>query len=212
MEILTDNKSLPHPKTADQDGLVAIGGRLTVQRLIEAYYKGIFPWYNEDQPVLWFSPDPRMVLFPDYFKVSKSMRSLFRKKAFQVTFNTCFTEVIHACASIPRSGQEGTWITPDMTEAYHKLYNAGLVLSVEVWNDKNLVGGLYGVYLKEKHIFCGESMFSLQSNASKYGFISMVQALKKKGVLLIDCQVYTDHLASLGAIEIPRADFLKYLE
>ena len=212
MFILTENKDLPKPETADMDGLVAMGGNLSKNRLLEAYYKGIFPWFNEDQPILWFSPDPRMVLFPNDLKISKSMRSLFRKNTFSVTYNTSFKKVIQACATAKRKNQDGTWITSEMIIAYCRLYENGHILSTEVWNDNRLVGGLYGVYLKEKGVFCGESVISLQSNASKYGFISLVQKLAKEGLRLIDCQMYTEHLASLGAVEIPRDEFLEYLE
>lgn len=210
--ILTENKDLPKPEIADIDGLVAMGGNLSKERLLEAYNKGIFPWYSENQPILWFSPDPRMVLFPDNLKISKSMRSLFRKNTFNVTYNTNFKKVIRACATAKRKNQDGTWITSDMIVAYRRLYENGHVLSTEVWNENKLVGGLYGVYLKEKGVFCGESMFSLQSNASKYGFISLVQKLRKEDLRLIDCQMYTEHLASLGAVEISRDEFLGYLE
>ncbi|UZO81615.1 leucyl/phenylalanyl-tRNA--protein transferase [Aquimarina sp. ERC-38] len=212
MFFLNNTDTLPDPSFANDDGLVAVGGTLTSQRLLEAYHKGIFPWYSEGQPVLWFSPDPRMVLLPEYLKISKSMRSLFKNNAFEVTYNTCFSEVIRACATVYRKDQVGTWITDDMIVAYEKLYNAGHVLSVEVWKDQELVGGLYGVYLKEKRVYCGESMFSYQSNASKYGFISLVRKLETENIKLIDCQMYTDHLASLGAFEIPRSEFLKFLE
>ncbi|GGX08086.1 leucyl/phenylalanyl-tRNA--protein transferase [Aquimarina muelleri] len=212
MYILTDIIRFPPVTYADSDGLLAIGGDLSVDRLLVAYNKGIFPWYSEDQPILWFSPDPRMVLFPSELKVSKSMRQIIRKNQFKVTFNEDFESVVHNCATINRTGQDGTWITTDMQKAYKKLYEMGRVISVEVWHDKKLVGGLYGIWLKEKGVFCGESMFSKVSNASKYGFITLVERLKEKEIKLIDCQVYTDHLASLGAREITRAAFMKYLE
>lgn len=179
---------------------------------MSAYYRGIFPWYDESQPVLWWCPDPRMVLFPKKLKVSKSMRSLLHKKAFQVTYNQDFEAVIENCAEIPRKGQHGTWITPEMKQAYIELRRLGFAVSVEVWQEGDLVGGLYGVYLREKKVFCGESMFTRVSNASKYGFITLVRKLAESGVELIDCQVYTAHLESLGAEEIPREDFLKYLQ
>ncbi len=212
MYILTDIIRFPPVTYADNDGLLAIGGDLSVNRLLKAYNSGIFPWYSEEQPILWFSPDPRMVLFPSELKISKSMRQLIRKNQFEVTFNTNFESVINNCATINRLGQDGTWITGDMQQAYKKLYEMGYAVSVEVWQDKELVGGLYGIWLKEKRVFCGESMFSKVSNASKYGFITLVEWLEEKNIKLIDCQVYTDHLASLGAREITRAAFMKYLE
>ncbi len=212
MYILTDLIKFPPATHADIDGLLAIGGDLSVDRLLEAYNNGIFPWYSIDQPILWFSPNPRMVLFPEELKISKSMHQLIRKNEFKVTFNKDFEGVIHNCASIKRSDQEGTWITSEMQKAYAKLHQLGYVISVEVWKNQALVGGLYGVWLEDKKIFCGESMFSKVSNASKYGFIKLVEWLVSKNVRLIDCQVYTDHLASLGAREIPREEFLKFLK
>lgn len=211
MNILNPGLPFPSVEEADADGLLAVGGELTVSRLLSAYRSGIFPWYDSSQPILWWSPDPRMVLFPEKLKVSKSMRQLLRKQAFEVTFNQNFEEVIHACASINREGQGGTWITPEMSNAYIQLHRDGHACSVEVWKNKELVGGLYGVFLKEKGIFCGESMFSRASNASKYGFIKWVQHLRGEGVKLIDCQLHTPHLESLGAEEIPRQEFLKHL-
>src|SRR5690625_832513 len=153
-----------------------------------------------------------MVLFPEDLKVSKSMRKLFRRNSFQVTYNQDFERVMQNCADIYRPGQEGTWIMPEMIEAYTKLHQMGYAYSVEVWKKKELVGGLYGIFLKDKKVFCGESMFTKESNASKYGFISLVKKLKAKGVELIDCQIYSEHLESLGAEEIPRTEFLKYLK
>lgn len=197
---------------ANPDGLLAMGGDLSVERLLDAYNHGIFPWYDASEPILWWSPDPRMVLFPENLKVSKSMKQLLKRDALQVTYNRDFSAVIDNCASIRRDGQNGTWITPDIKEAYLKLHHLGIVQSVEVWQDSELVGGLYGIYLKEKKIFCGESMFAKVSNASKYGFITYVNKLKTEGIKLIDCQIYTGHLNSLGALEIPRKEFLKYLK
>ncbi len=212
MYILTSTIEFPPVHKANHDGLLAIGGDLSVERLLKAYRSGIFPWYNEDEPILWFSPDPRMVLFPSEIKVSKSMRQLIRRGAFEVRFNTNFNQVIEHCAVIKRPDQEGTWITEDMKEAYKKLHALGYAISVEVWEHSDLVGGLYGVLLEDKKVFCGESMFSKVSNASKYGFIKLIEWLEKKDIKLIDCQVYTDHLASLGAREIPRDQFLEYLQ
>ena len=212
MFILSDSIDFPPVGYANADGLLALGGDLSVDRLIKAYHSGIFPWYNEGEPILWFCPDPRMVLFPDELRISKSMRQLLRRNAFTVTFNTNFDGVIENCATVNRPDQYGTWITNDMQEAYKKLHKIGYAISVEVWKDNDLVGGLYGVLLKEKKVFCGESMFAKASNASKYGFIHLVDWLQQKEVKLIDCQVYTDHLASLGAREIERKDFLHYLK
>ncbi|MCF4100418.1 leucyl/phenylalanyl-tRNA--protein transferase [Gillisia sp. M10.2A] len=202
----------PSVDQANEDGLLAIGGDLSAGRLLYAYNHGIFPWYDASQPILWWSPDPRMVLFPKKLKVSKSMKQLLKKETFKVTYNIAFKEVAANCATIKREDQDGTWITSEMQEAYSKLHTLGSVLSVEVWLEGGLVGGLYGVYLKEKKIFCGESMFSKVSNASKYGFIKLVEKLKEEGVKLIDCQVYTPHLESLGAEEISREEFLKFLK
>lgn len=211
MHLLDDTFSFPHPELTHETGILAIGGDLSPERLILAYQNGIFPWYSDDEPLLWWSPDPRMVLFPDELKVSKSMRKLFRDQKFKVTFNQDFESVIRACAEIPRQDQDGTWITEEMIQSYLKLHQLGYAQSVEVYENEKLVGGLYGIYLKEKAIFCGESMFTKVSNASKYGFISLIKKLKEEGVQLIDCQIYTAHLASLGAKEISREAFLSYL-
>ena len=205
-------QNFPPVEMANEDGLLAIGGDLSVNRLIDAYGHGIFPWYEASQPVLWYSPDPRMVLFPENLKVSKSMKKLLDKESFRVTFNENFEAVIINCAAIPRSGQMGTWITPALKEAFLKLHRLGIAQSVEVWQENKLVGGLYGMYLRDKKVFCGESMFAKVSNASKYGFIKWVEHLKTEGIKLIDCQVYTAHLESLGAQEIRRSEFLKYLK
>lgn len=210
--ILNNFIAFPSVSKADEDGLLAIGGDLSVPRLLHAYHHGIFPWYDEDQPILWFSPDPRMILFPNELKISKSMKQLLRRNTFTVTFNKDFEKVISNCASISRTDQLGTWITPDMKKAYMALHKMGYATSVEVWKDSELVGGLYGVWLKDKKVFCGESMFSKVSNASKYGFIKLVEFLKQHEVKLIDCQVHTNHLESLGAKEIPRDDFMKFLK
>ena len=212
MFFLGKHITFPPVDFADEQGLLALGGDLSVDRLIYAYQQGIFPWYNEGQPILWFCPDPRMVLFPEELKVSKSMRQILRSNIFQVTFNQDFKSVIENCSTIYRPGQNGTWITDEMKEAYIELYNSNIAMSVEVWQDNDLVGGLYGVWLKDKGVFCGESMFTKVSNASKFGFIKLVHKLKEEGVTLFDCQVYTEHLASLGAREIPRKEFLKFLK
>ena len=208
---LQPQDDFPSVEEATEEGLLAFGGDLSPDRLLTAYTRGIFPWYEPGQPVLWWSPNPRMVLFPENLRISKSMRQLLKKQVFNVSCNQAFSEVIDKCASITRPGQNGTWITPEMKEAYLALHKQGIATSVEVWQEKELVGGLYGIYLKEKKIFCGESMFAKVSNASKFGFIKWVQQLQREGVELIDCQIHTPHLESLGAAEIPRSVFLEYL-
>jgi len=176
-----------------------------------AYHSGIFPWFNEGQMALWWSPDPRMVLKPEEVHVSKSMRKVLRDDTFRVTYNQRFLEVILHCKRMKRKEQDDTWITNAMVAAYLKLHEMGHCISVEVWQNDQLVGGLYGIDLKDKGIFCGESMFSKVSNASKVGFITLSRKLTQQNYRLIDCQMYTDHLATLGAAEIPREDFLTYL-
>ena len=204
--------SFPDPRDASRDGLLAYGGALTPERLLLAYNSGIFPWYNEDDPVLWWSPDPRMILIPENLKVSKSLKKTIASQKFTVTFNTAFEEIINQCAKVERDGQEGTWITSEMLEAYNNLHELGHTLSVAVWFEEKLVGGLYGIDLKDKKIFCGESMFALMSDASKVGFYYLVEHLKIEKYKLIDCQVHTAHLESLGAKEIDRLTFLSYLD
>lgn len=212
MYFIQPDENFPPVTYADEEGLLAVGRDLSPARIKDAYYKGIFPWYNEGQPVLWWSPDPRMILFPINLKISKSMRPYLNQNKFQVTFNKEFEKVIENCGKVDRKGQEGTWITSEIKENYLQLHQEGLAHSVEVWDRNALVGGLYGIYLKDKQVFCGESMFAKASNASKFGFIKLVQRLDEEGVELIDCQVYTSHLESLGAEEIPRSEFLQYLE
>jgi len=212
MYLLTDEIIFPHPSEADANGLVAIGGDLSSERLIHAYNNGIFPWFNDDEPLLWWSPDPRMVLFPKELRVSKSMKVVLKKQTFKITFNTAFERVIQQCAQVKRDDQDDTWITNDMTEAYIKLHKQGIATSVEVWQNEALVGGLYGIDLKDKKVFCGESMFSTVSNASKAAFITLVQELKTKEYSVIDCQMHTKHLESLGAREISRDEFLKHIQ
>lgn len=212
MRYLLADTPFPHPSEASQEGLLAYGGDLSPQRILTAYRSGIFPWYNPGDPILWWSPDPRMVLFPDRFKVSKSLRKILRTKPFTVTFNKQFSAVIQNCATVKRDGQPGTWITREMQYAYEELHRLGHAVSVEVWKENKLVGGLYGIDLPEKKVFCGESMFSLVSDASKVGFYHWVQLLQQKNYRLIDCQIYTEHLESLGAQEVDRAVFLSYLD
>lgn len=209
MYLLSEDIIFPSVQFANEDGLLAIGGDLSVERLSLAYKSGIFPWFNEGEPIIWYSPDPRMVLFPTDLKISKSMKQIIRKNEFSITFNQHFADVISNCKNVFRAGQGGTWITNNMQQAYIELHKKGIAKSVEVWLNNELVGGLYGIDLG--HIFCGESMFSKVSNASKMAFIYLVQKLEKEDYTLIDCQVYNNHLASLGAKEIPRNEFLKYL-
>jgi leucyl/phenylalanyl-tRNA--protein transferase len=180
--------------------------------LLSAYKQGIFPWYSAGEPILWWSPDPRMVLKPDEVRVTKSMHKTLRDGGWEVTYNTHFLEVMLHCKRIPREGQNGTWITNDMVAAYLKLHEQGHAESVEVWQNDTLVGGLYGINLKENKIFCGESMFSTVSDASKVALVTLARKLEKENYKLIDCQVYTPHLERMGAHEIPRAEFLKLLK
>jgi leucyl/phenylalanyl-tRNA--protein transferase len=200
----------PSPEFADPDGLLAFGGDLSAERLLLAYRMGIFPWFSQDDPILWWSPDPRFVLFPKELKVAKSMRSYFNQKKFEVTFDQDFEQVIRACQSSTREGQNGTWITPGIIEAYCQLHELGFAHSLEVWQDREIVGGLYGIALGK--CFFGESMFTKVSNASKFGFITLVQKLERLGFWLVDCQQQTGHLQSLGARAIPRQAFLVILE
>ena len=206
---LTDALLFPSPEQASAEGIVAVGGDLQPERVMLAYRKGIFPWFESDDFLLWWSPDPRMVLFPDRLKVSKSMRTVLRKKQFEVTFNKAFDQVVDACAKVKRFGQNGTWITPGLMEVYSTLHTQGHAHSVEVWEEGSLVGGLYGIDLGT--VFCGESMFSKSSNASKVALIYLVKELKKNKYELIDCQVPTQHLASMGAEPISRTEFLTFL-
>ena len=200
----------PPVDEADEDGLLAVGGDLSPERLLLAYKSGIFPWFEADDPILWWSPEKRMVLFPDELVVSKSMRKILNSGVFQITFNTRFRDVIAHCSNTKREGQIGTWITDEMIEAYCQLHEMGIAQSVEVWQDGLLVGGLYGIDLGT--VFCGESMFSKVSNASKAAFIFLTTKLKIENYKLLDCQLYNDHLASLGAREILREDFIGNLK
>ncbi len=205
-----DNIGFPDPELASEEGILAVGGDLSPERLLTAYQTGIFPWFNEDSPILWWSPDPRFVLFPEKLKVSRSMRPYLNQPKFGWSLDSHFREVITHCQSAYRPGQGGTWITEEMLEAYVSLHELGFAHSVEVWDQDELVGGLYGISLGR--IFFGESMFARVSNASKFGFIRLVQLLADYDFQLIDCQQETRHLASLGAEAIPRKTFLEYLE
>ncbi len=209
LAFLTNELWFPDVSDANFEGLLAVGGDLSPKRLILAYQSGIFPWFNEDSPILWWCPNPRMVLFPERIKISKSMRKVLNNSHFTLTKNTCFDKVIEQCALVKRQGQSGTWISTEMKNAYRQLHKLGLAKSYEVWEEGQLVGGLYGMDLG--HVFCGESMFSSTSNASKFAFIKLAEELNKKGYHLIDCQLYTEHLESLGAEEIPRVEFMEFL-
>jgi leucyl/phenylalanyl-tRNA---protein transferase len=206
---LLDEAVFPPPDYADPSGLIAVGGDLSSERLLEAYRLGIFPWYSEDQPILWWSPDPRFVLELEDFHVSRSLHKTLRKRIFQVTLDRAFEEVITACAAVPREGQNGTWITPEMQEAYIHLHGLGYAHSVETWLEGDLVGGLYGVSLGKG--FFGESMFHRKTDASKVALTVLVEKLKSWKFHFIDAQMSTDHMKSLGAKEISRRIFLKQL-
>ncbi len=203
---LDERLLFPNPALAEEDGLLAVGGDLSTERLLLAYQNGIFPWYSEDEPILWYSPHERFVLFPDELQVSKSMNKVLRSGSFSVTMDTCFADVVNACAIVKREGQDGTWITDDMKAAYSKLHGEGYAHSVEVWQHGRLVGGLYGVHAGD--VFCGESMFSLVSNASKTALINLCRTNR---YILIDCQVYTEHLESMGARMITREEYIGIL-
>lgn len=205
---LSEELAFPHPSLADEDGLLAVGGDLSSQRLLLAYCNGIFPWFSEDEPILWWSPDPRFVLYPENIKVSHSMKKLLKKNIYRVTYDTCFKDIISNCANTRKD--TGTWITNEMIEAYCTLHDLGFAHSVETWYEDKLVGGLYGLALGK--CFFGESMFSIMDNASKTAIITLSRLLEQKGFLMIDCQVYTEHLESLGAVKIPREEFLRLLE
>ncbi len=206
--ILNDKVWFPPADDAMEDGLLAIGGDLSEERLLYAYRHGIFPWYEDDIP-LWWCPHPRFVLFPDELKVSKSMQQVIKKNKFEFKTNTAFENVIHNCKTVNRADQHGTWITDDVEKAYINLHKKNYAVSAETWQNNILVGGLYGVRLG--NIFFGESMFSLVSNASKFAFIKYIEQLRNQGVQLIDCQVYTEHLQSLGAKMMNRKNFLELL-
>lgn len=207
---LSERLSFPPPHLAMKEGLLAVGGDLSVERLLLAYRSGIFPWYSEGEPILWWSPDPRLVLYPHELRISRSLRKVIKRKLFHITFDHDFEAVITGCAEAKRSYGEGTWITGEMKSAYIELHRRGYAHSVEVWQEEKLVGGLYGVAIGRA--FFGESMFSRVSNASKVAFVSLVETLGKKRFTLIDCQVRTDHLIRFGAKEVSRKVFLVQLE
>lgn len=207
---LVDEPIFPPPEYADPSGLLAVGGDLSNERLLEAYRLGIFPWYSEDQPILWWSPDPRLVLDLKDFKISRSLRKTLKKEVFQITFDHAFEEVIRSCASVPREAQNGTWITDEMEKAYIKLHGLGYAHSVESWFGGKLAGGLYGVSLGK--CFFGESMFHLKTDASKVALATLVETLKSWDFHFIDSQMTTEHMLSLGAKELPRRIFLRRLQ
>lgn len=202
------NYTFPDPRLASKEGLIAWGGDLSTDRILSAYKQGIFPWYNEDDPILWWSPDPRLILYPKDIKISKSLKKSLKK--YEVKFNTNFEEVIKQCRDTRVKNQEGTWILKEIIEAYTKLHDSGYVKSVETYFEKELVGGLYGVDLDG--VFCGESMFSIKKDASKVALVRLAQKLESEGYKFIDCQIPTDHLKSMGAVEISRDKFLDMLE
>ncbi len=207
---LNNKPVFPPPHFADEDGLLAVGGCLSAERLLEAYSKGIFPWYVESSPILWWSPDPRLVLFPEELKISRSLKQTIKKGVFKITTDMAFDEVIISCAETHRKGLDGTWLTAEMIRAYTMLHKLGYAHSVESWREGKLAGGLYGIAIGGA--FFGESMFTKMSNASKVAFVELVQKLKAWGFVVIDCQVVTKHLVSLGARTIPRSLFLKTLK
>jgi len=206
---LTKKLLFPPPDLADDEGLLAVGGDLSVERLVLAYSMGIFPWYSDGYPIFWWSPDPRLVLIPGELKVSKTLKQTIRQGRFRVSTNEAFAEVIRGCATVKRKGEQGTWITEEMIDAYIRLHQAGWAHSVESWDGDELAGGLYGVMMGRA--FFGESMFARKTDASKVAFAVYTQELARKGFELIDCQVSTEHLKRFGAKEIPRAEFLKRL-
>ena len=207
--LLHEQNNFPDVELADEDGLLAFGSNLSIETLLKAYKKGIFPWYNENEPICWYSPNPRFVLFPDKLKISSSMKTVIKSRTFKFSVDKNFADVIKNCRMVKRKGEPGTWITDEIEKAYFTLFENGFAHSAEAWHNKELAGGLYGVQLGK--VFFGESMFANQSNASKFAFIKYVQLLQEKGVEIIDCQVYTPHLESLGAEFISRKDFTRLL-
>ena len=209
LQVLNEKLWFPPVEESLQDGLLAIGGDISPDRILLAYTKGIFPWYNGEVP-LWWSPNPRFILLPDELKISKSMNAVLKKNEFRFSVNEAFEKVIQACKETPRKGQDGTWLNQSMQIAYTSLHKQGFAFSAEAWLHNELVGGLYGIKIGK--VFFGESMFSHKSNASKFAFIKYVEELKKEGIKLIDCQVYTEHLESLGAKMIMREQFMQLLK
>ena len=209
MFLLNNELFFPPVDTADEDGLLAIGGDLSTERLLLAYRSGIFPWFNEEEPICWWSPDPRFVLYPTELKVSNSMKTVLQNGKYRFTTNRAFDQVIQNCQAISRHGQDGTWISPAMQKAYIILHELGHAHSAETWQDGELIGGVYGIRMG--NLFFGESMFSLKPNASKFAFINYTRLLQKENVQLIDCQLHTNHLKSLGARMIPRELFIQML-
>jgi leucyl/phenylalanyl-tRNA---protein transferase len=207
--LLSESIAFPPPDLARPDGILAVGGDLSVDRLLMAYRMGIFPWYGDGDPIIWWSPDPRLVLYPSALRVSRRLARTARQNRFEITFDRAFDAVIDACARIPRKRDDGTWIVPDMVRAYNRLHRAGYAHSVEAWQDGELVGGLYGVSLGGS--FFGESMFTHERDASKVAFVRLVSRLNEWGFDLVDCQVRTEHLIRFGAGEIPRKRFLTEL-
>lgn len=210
MYFLTKELFFPPVEEANYEGVLAVGGDLSVERLLLAYTKGIFPWFDADDPILWWAPPERMVVNPMDYKVSKSMRNILNRNSFEVTINQDFAAVISNCQTIERKEQQGTWISTEIIKSYTQLHQLGKVISFEVWQNNELVGGLYGVDLG--HVFCGESMFSKVPNASKVAFIKLIEYLKVNNYKLLDCQVHNDHLEKLGAFEISRELFMKILK
>ncbi|MCL5062678.1 MAG: leucyl/phenylalanyl-tRNA--protein transferase [Nitrospiraceae bacterium] len=207
---LSEDLIFPPPEFSEHDGLLAVGGDLSEERLLLAYSMGIFPWYSEGSPILWWSPDPRLVLIPKELKISRSLRQIINKNTYRITIDSSFDEVIRNCSDVHKKKHGGTWITDEMADAYIRLHKSGFAHSVESWHEGDLVGGLYGVSLGGA--FFGESMFSKEPNASKVAFVRLVQQLMEWGFKLIDCQVTTEHLMSFGAKEIPRSEFMKMLK
>jgi leucyl/phenylalanyl-tRNA--protein transferase len=208
--LLSEKISFPSPNLASREGLLAVGGDLNQQRLLLAYRLGIFPWFADDDPILWWSPDPRLVLYPEEMRVSRTLKKIIKKELFRMTIDSAFDQVINSCAQIRVEKNEGTWIGQEMIDAYCRLHESGFAHSVEAWQQGKLVGGIYGVSLGK--CFFGESMFSRVSNASSVALIKLVEHLKASSFDMLDCQVTTDHLLRFGAREIPRSVFLKQLK
>ena len=210
MYFVTKQLYFPPVEEASPEGILAVGGDLSTERLLLAYKNGIFPWFDADEPILWWAPPQRMVVHPKDYKISKSLRNILNRNIFRVTFNQDFEAVIKNCQKIKRKEQDGTWISNDIIASYTKLHDLGIAKSVEVWQNDALVGGLYGIDLGT--IFCGESMFSKVSNASKVAFVTLIEKLKNENYLLLDCQIHNDHLDKLGAFEISRESFMRILK